>query len=136
MNEVRDSSGYPMRLLLDSHALWWAICDDPKLSDVARDFILNQVHKVYFSPVSLYEIEFKAHRGRMLPEAKVLSATVRESGFEEIELTAEHLVAAARLDWSHGDPWDRILLAQATLEGLMLLSIDKIFDEQTTARLW
>ena len=65
-----------------------------------------------------------------LPEA------VRSSGFCEVALTSLHLVHAARLDWNHGDPWDRILLAQARLEDMDLISADTAFDSQTERRLW
>ena len=59
-----------------------------------------------------------------------------ESGFREVGLASRHLLYAANLDWDHGDPWDRILLAQAVLEQMTLVSADKIFDELTNERLW
>ena len=62
--------------------------------------------------------------------------SLQESGIEEIGLTAPHLVHAARLEWEQGDPWDRILLAQATLEDMDLLSVDKVFDELTDRCMW
>ena len=58
------------------------------------------------------------------------------SGFVELGLTSRHLIHAARLDWDHGDPWDRILVAQATLEDLLLVSVDDKLDEQTDRRRW
>ena len=125
-----------MRALLDSHVLLWTLVDDPKLSKAARAHITDEDNEVFYSPVSLYELLFKAARGRMRPEAMVLLDAVRDSGLEELGLTTPHLVHAARLDWEHGDPWDRILLAQATLEGLGLISVDKVFDELTDRRIW
>ena len=125
-----------MRLLLDSHALLWALLDDPKLSETARAFVTDEGNEVFYSPVSLYELLFKATRGRMRPEAMLLLEAARESGIDELGLTTAHLVHAARLDWEHGDPWDRILLAQATLEDMDLVSIDKVFDELTDRRIW
>ena len=125
-----------MRLLLDSHALLWAVADDPKLSDKARALILSDDNDIFYSPVNLYEIVFKAGRGRMPAAAMHLPEAVRTSGFEELGLTSLHLVHAARLDWDHGDPWDRILLAQAGLEDMALISIDSVFDGQTERRLW
>ena len=125
-----------MRLLLDSHTLFWAISEDRKLSGKARRLILAADTDVFFSPVNLYEITFKAHRGRMPEAARHVPETALASGFEELALTSLHLVHAARLDWSHGDPWDRILLAQVHLEDLYLISADKVFDAQTERRLW
>ena len=125
-----------MRLLLDSHTLFWAVSEDRKLSDTAQRLILDEENDVFYSPVNLYEITFKAHRGRMPEAARHVPETALASGFEELALTSLHLVHAARLDWSHGDPWDRILLAQATLEDLHLVSVDEAFDARTDRRLW
>ena len=96
-----------MRLLLDSHVLLWTLLDDPKLSETARALVTNEGNEVFYSPVSLYELLFKATRGRMRPEAMLLLEAARDSGIEELGLTTPHLVHAARLDWQHGDPWDR-----------------------------
>ena len=125
-----------MRLLLDSHVLLWTLLDDPKLSDSARALVADEGNEVFYSPVSLYELLFKATRGRMQPEAMLLLDAARDSGIDELALATPHLVHAARLDWEHGDPWDRILLAQATLEDMGLLSVDRVFDELTDRRMW
>ena len=125
-----------MRLLLDSHTLFWAVSEDRKLSGTAQRLILDEENDVFYSPVNLYEITFKAHRGRMPEAARHVPETALASGFKELGLTSLHLVHAARLDWSHGDPWDRILLAQATLEDLYLVSVDEAFDARTDRRLW
>ena len=125
-----------VRLLLDSHALLWVLLDDPKLSETARSLVTDEGNEVFYSPVSLYELLFKAVRGRMRPEAMLLLEAARDSGIDELRLSTPHLVHAARLDWEHGDPWDRILLAQATLEDMDLVSVDKTFDEQTDRRIW
>ena len=125
-----------MRLLLDSHALLWALADNSKLSDKARTLVLDDDNDVFYSPVSLYELVFKASRGRLALEAIHLPDVARASGLEELSLTSAHLIHAARLDWDHGDPWDRILLAQATLEDMGLISVDEVFDVQTERRSW
>ena len=125
-----------MRLLLDSHALLWAVADDPRLSDKARALILDGDNDVFYSPVNLYEILFRASRGRISADAAHLLGALPASGFEEIGLASRHLIHAARLDWDHGDPWDRILLAQANLEDMGLISADKVFDMRTDRRSW
>ena len=105
------------------------------MSAKAQALILDDHNDIFYSPVSLYEIVFKASRGRMPAAAMHLTEAVRASGFGEVALTSLHMVHAARLDWDHGDPWDRILLAQARLEAMGLVSADRVFDSQTT-RLW
>ena len=125
-----------MRLLLDSHGLLWTLLDDPKLSESARAVVTDESNEVFYSPVSLYELLFKATRDRMRSEAMLLVEAARDSGIDELGFTTPHLVHAARLDWEHGDPWDRILLVQATLEDMDLLSVDKVFDELTDRRIW
>ena len=125
-----------MRLLLDSHTLLWAVYGSSQLSGNAQALILKDDNDVFYSPVSLYEIAFKASRGRMPAVAMYLPETARLSDFREVPVTSLHLVHAARLDWRHGDPWDRILLAQAILEDLDLISADRAFDSQTGRRIW
>ena len=110
--------------------------DDPRLSERARGLVLDDDDDVFYSPVSLYEMVFKAGRGRAPSEAMRLPEAVHASGFEMLGLTSLHLVHAARLDWDHGDPWDTILLAQVALENVALLSADEVFDAQTEQRLW
>ncbi len=125
-----------MRLLLDSHTLLWAMASHPRLSNRARDAIGDTANDVFFSPASLYELLYKAKRGRLRVEVPHLREVAIESGFSELVLTAGHLVHAANLDWDHGDPWDRILLAQAVMENMALVSTDKVFDALTSDRFW
>ena len=125
-----------MQLLLDSHALFWALSDDPRLSARARSAILDESNDIYYSAASLYELVFKAARGRMSQAALVLPESVAATGFGELGIVSAHLIHAARLDWDHGDPWDRVLLAQATLEDMTLVSADTIFDAVSETRFW
>lgn len=127
------STGY----LLDSHVVLWYLVDEPRLSESARAIVDEPSNRVLVSDVTLYELTSKAMRARppspllRLPdmlEASALTPTLPISG--------EALRTAATLDWSHGDPWDRVLLAQATLEDLMLVSKDAVFDAMGERRLW
>ena len=92
-----------MRLLLDSHVLWWAIRGLPRLSDELKRAYSTTTTRFSTAQSSLYEIAFKASRGRMPTAAMYLPEAVRFSDFREIPLTSLHLVYAARLDWGHGD---------------------------------
>ena len=72
----------------------------------------------------------------MSSAALTLPEAVAAAGFIELGTASGHLIHAARLDWDHGDPWDRILLAQARLEGMTLVSADAVFDAVSDASLW
>jgi PIN domain nuclease of toxin-antitoxin system len=125
-----------MRLLLDSHALYWAVTEDKRLSKKAADLILNEENEVFYSPFGFYEIMFKASRGRLPESALNLPAAVETAFYRELPLTTRHFIRAALLDWTHGDPWDRILYAQAMLEDMHIVSADRVFDEVTDRRVW
>ena len=127
------SAGY----LLDSHAVLWYLGDDSRLSDRVAELIAEPANRVLVSDVTLYELMFKAGRARLpshllrlpeLLEAAALTPTLPISG-EAVRL-------AATLDWAHGDPWDRLLLAQATLADFALVSKDLVFDAVSDRRLW
>lgn len=123
-----------MRLLLDTHSLLWILIGHSRISPSAKSAVYADTAEVFYSPVSLYELEFKANRGRA--PAFDLPKDAVDSGFIELTLTTEHILHAARIDWSHGDPWDRIVLAQAMLEDMRLVSVDHAFDTVTDRRLW
>lgn len=125
-----------MRALLDSHALFWAVADSARLSETSRAIILDQSNAVFFSPVNLYEMMFKAARGRAPDAALKLLAGAESAGFEEAHVATGHFVHAATFDWAHGDPWDRLLLAQAVIDDFAIISADRIFDEVTERRIW
>lgn len=126
-----------MRLLLDSHALLWMLTDAKRLAETARSALVEAGGgNVFYSPLSLYELMFKAHRGRVPAAALELPGAIEDAGLAELPPTARHFVRAAAIEWRHGDPWDRILLAQALLEDMHLVSADRLFDEVTERRIW
>ena len=125
-----------MRLLLDSHAMWWWLTDSPKLSAGLKQTLVDNPAAVHVSTVSYYEIGLKQQRGRLPGHPLEMREAIGADGFAELDLTAMHMVTASQLDWSHGDPWDRILAAQAIAEGLALVSVDKVFDTIAVERIW
>ncbi len=125
-----------MRLLLDSHALFWAVTVDKRLSKKAGALILSEEHEVFYSPLSFYEMMFKAKRGRIPASAVHLPAAAEAAFYAELPVTTRHLTRAAVLDWKHGDPWDRIIYAQAMLEDMHIISADRVFDQVTERRIW
>lgn len=111
-----------MRILLDTHVLiWWD--EGARLSREANRAI-RDAEQVYVSAVSGWEIAIKAALGRLHPKRTVADAVI-ESGFEELPVRLRHAEEIARLPSYHSDPFDRMLVAQARVEGLTLLTRDK-----------
>ena len=125
-----------MRLLLDSHAVYWWMAGSTRLSETARGLILDTDNDLLVSAVSIYEIELKARRGRVDLPPQELRAALRRNAVGDLAITHEHAEYAACLDWDHRDPWDRLLAAQARLEGCALVSIDEVFDGIGVVRRW
>lgn len=125
-----------MRLLLDSHAVYWWLTGSARLSATARNLILDRANTVLVSAVSIYEIELKAGRRKVNLPPQELRAALRRNAVEELPVTHGHAEYAALLDWEHRDPWDRLLAAQALLENCALVSVDRVFDATAVARRW
>ena len=125
-----------MRLLLDSHAVYWWVGGSRRLSEAARGLILDRSNDVLVSAVSVYELEWKARRSRIALPPQELRAALRRNAVEDLPITHDHADYAAQLDWDHRDPWDRILAAQARLENCSLISVDQVFDAIGVDRQW
>jgi PIN domain nuclease of toxin-antitoxin system len=117
-----------VRLLLDTHILLWVIAESRKLSRPAREFIGDPAHELAFSAVSLWEIAIKAGLRRADFQIDVGSVRKRlfDNGYSEIAATGAHAAALANLPLIHKDPFDRLLMAQATVEGLTLVTGDPV----------
>lgn len=114
-----------MSLLLDSHALLWALHAPERLRADARDVIRDPERAVYFSAASVWELELKAARGKLDLPDDWLDAAGR-TGFLELPVTAVDAWASARLPWHHADPFDRVLVAQALGRGLRIATRDPL----------
>lgn len=128
-----------MRLLLDTHALIWWLENDPQLSRPARAAISAANAQVLVSTASAWECAIKAPTGK-LPQAAPLLAAFRlilqREGFDLLDMSLDHILAAGALPQFHGDPFDRMLIAQALAEGLAFVSKDKELDRYGVKRLW
>ncbi|MEB3288444.1 MAG: type II toxin-antitoxin system VapC family toxin [Leptolyngbya sp.] len=117
--------------LLDTHILLWWIFNDPKLDEACRTIITNPSHRILVSSASAWEIATKYRIGK-LPAAKTLvatySATLKRANFEELAITANHTLRAGRLPIAHRDPFDRMLMAQAELENIPIITDDPAFQ--------
>ncbi len=118
-----------MKVLLDTHIAVWVILDSPRLSPRAHDLIAAPATEVYVSAVSLWEIAIKHALNRAGPNAMPISATearawFEASNFQSLPVTDAHAVAVDTLPPHHGDPFDRLLIAQARTEPMRLISHD------------
>lgn len=111
-----------MTLLLDTHVALWAITGDATLGEEFLDRLRHDPD-IFLSPVSVWEITIKQAAGKLAGPAD-LAERVRDMGFRELAVTHAHAIAAGRLPSHHRDPFDRMLVAQASTEGLTLVSRD------------
>ena len=112
-----------MQLLLNTHALLWWLNDDRKLGSSARAAITDASNVVFVSAASSWEIEVKRGRGKLAFDGDVADA-IERCGFLELSIAVSHTKVAAGLPHHHGDPFDRLLVAQARSEGLWLVTGD------------
>lgn len=117
-----------VRLLLDTHVLLWWLSDDRKLARNARDIIANSDNDVLVSSVSLWEISIKTALGRLEIELDDLENAILKNGFRSLSIGFRHAVTAGRLPNVHRDPFDRMLVAQASVEELRVVSHDRVFE--------
>lgn len=112
-----------MRILLDTHVYLWAVAGSPQLKQPARR-IIQAADEVHVSAASIWEIAIKTRLGKIEADAAELAAAIDASGFVELPVRAAHAAAVAGLELHHHDPFDRILIAQATVEPLRFLTSD------------
>ena len=114
-----------LRLLLDTHAFVWCLSDVPRLAEGARKAIADPRNDVFVSAVTGWEISVKRAKGHMTAPDNLL-AMVEKKGFIHLPLTFHHAEQAGHLPMHHRDPVDRMLIAQAQAEGLVLVTRDAL----------
>ena len=128
-----------MRLLLDTHTLLWWLDGDRRLTRRARQAIGNASNVVLVSAASAWEIATKVRIGK-LPGATDVAADIpgclTSQKFDSLDISVLHAQRAGRLPGEHRDPFDRMLIAQAQIEDLPIVSNDNVFDSYGVARLW
>jgi len=117
-----------MKLLLDTHVLLWAAGNSQRLPEATRVLLLDQHNDLVFSVASLWEIVVKSGLGRddFRVDAALLRRELRINSYEELPIGADHVLAVANLPPLHKDPFDRLLIAQATVEGMTLITTDPL----------
>jgi PIN domain nuclease of toxin-antitoxin system len=128
-----------VRLLLDTHALLWWLDGDRRLSRTARRHMADEDNLVLVSAATAWEITTKARIGRLpgaLPVAEDVAGAVAGQGFTALDITILHAQRAGRLPGDHRDPFDRMLIAQAQLEDVPIVSNETVFDGYGVTRIW
>ena len=123
-----------MNLLLDTHILLWWLADDPGLSEKQRSAIADPANVVYVSAASAWEIAIKKALGKLIAPND-LGAALIASELEQLPITVTHAEAVGDLPLHHRDPFDRMLIAQAGVEDLTVVTGDPIFAQYEVRRL-
>ena len=128
-----------MRLLLDTHSLLWFLLGDKALSESAKQMILDPDHEKLVSPASYWEIAIKVSIGKDTlhqPFEAFWSHGLKQTGFQVLPIEVHHAAIVSTLPFLHRDPFDRLLIAQATADNLTIVSSDKQFDSYGVPRIW
>src|SRR5262245_46419677 len=117
-----------MRLLLDTHVLLWWLSDNRKLTKTAREVIAKPDNDVLVSSASVWEVAIKTALGRIEIELDDLEDAIARNGFRSLPIAFRHAVTTGHLPAVHRDPFDRMLVAQASVEELRIVSHDRVFE--------
>jgi PIN domain nuclease of toxin-antitoxin system len=122
--------------LLDTHTILWWVMDDRRLSRTARAAIRDPDNELFASACAAYEIAYKQKLGRLYPLPNALPRQLQREGISVLPISLDHALAAAELPGPHRDPWDRIMMAQASAEGLTVATVDPVFSDYGVPVLW
>lgn len=128
-----------MRLLLDTHAMYWYIEGDPQLSATARTLIQDASNDILISPASYWEIAIKVGLGKWTLNRAYedfMDLALNKYGFGVLPILPTHTAAVIGLPFHHKDPFDRLLVAQALVEKIAIVSNDPALDAYGITRLW
>src|SRR5262249_44817102 len=133
---VRGRGPVTTRLLLDTHALLWALGDPRRLPALVVDSLRDPDNDVYVSAVSTWEIAIKAALGKLEADLAATVRALRAADFEELPITIAHTVRVRTLPDQHRDPFDRLLVAQALEDGLTIVTHDPLVAAYPVSTLW
>ncbi|MEX2183953.1 MAG: type II toxin-antitoxin system VapC family toxin [Chloroflexota bacterium] len=129
-----------MRVLIDTHVfLWWASERGARVSEWARELLGDGTNQVSMSMASAWEIAIKVGSGRMVPPEPIeryLPDRLRHHGFDLMSIELPHVLRAGELPRLHGDPFDRMIVAQAQIEGLPILTADPAISRYDVETIW
>lgn len=128
-----------MRVLIDAHVFIWWVLDRPNMSERCREIVGDEDNTILLSVASAYEIAYKATQGRLTlpdPPDEYVRERVLANGFDALSIHLSHMLRAATLPRIHGDPFDRMLVAQAQIEGLPILTADPAISLYDVETIW
>ena len=128
-----------MRLLLDTHALFWSLEASVKLSPAALTAIQDPLNDRLLSAATVWELSIKVGQGKLalsLPYRQWIEKAITDLKLTILPVTVEYADRQSTLPWHHKDPFDRLLIAQALVEGIPIISVDVAFDPYGVTRIW
>jgi len=128
-----------MKVLLDTHAMYWYIEGDPQLGSGAHNVIQDASNEVLISPASYWEIAIKLSIGKWQlnrPYEQFVSLGLGQYGFQILPILPSHTAHLVSMPFHHRDPFDRLLLAQSIVEKIAIVSSDGSFDAYGITRIW
>jgi PIN domain nuclease of toxin-antitoxin system len=128
-----------MNLLVDSHTLIWAVDDPSRLSAAAIAALRDPANELFLSAATVWEIGIKVSLGKLalsLPYRDWMHRAIADLNLSLLPVTVDYSAAQAGLPWSHRDPFDRLLIAQALVDSLSIVSADVQFDAYGITRVW
>ncbi|MGH9855820.1 MAG: type II toxin-antitoxin system VapC family toxin [Blastocatellia bacterium] len=128
-----------MKLLLDTHTLLWFVLGDAQLSATGRQLIEDTANTKFVSPAAYWEVAIKISIGKYAlnePYETFMDRAIRQNGFFILPIEPRHTALLTNMPFHHRDPFDRLMIAQAMVEGLALVSADAAFDAYSVQRFW
>ncbi len=128
-----------MRHLVDTQAMYWYAAGDPQLSTTAQTVIQDASNEILISPASYWEIAIKVSLGKWVlhrPYEEFMDACLNQYGFRILPIEPQHTAPLTTLPFHHKDPFDRLIVAQALVEGIPVISSDAQLDAYGITRLW
>ena len=128
-----------MKLLLDTHTFLWFVLNDPSLSPIARDLIIDSLNEICLSPATHWEIAIKISIGKYQlpgPFESWINTQIQTNDVQILPIEVAHTALVTTLPFHHKDPFDRLLISQSLVEKVSIISIDGIFDSYGVSRLW
>lgn len=128
-----------MKIMMDTHVFLWWIWNSENLSNRSREILLDEEHEFYLSVASMWELSIKVGLGKLAlakPVDRFLSDHLASNDFNRLNITLPHVAGVSTLPLHHRDPFDRLLVSQALVEGMPILGADRIFDSYGVERLW
>jgi PIN domain nuclease of toxin-antitoxin system len=128
-----------MRLLLDTHTFIWFVTDNPRLSLTAKALIEDEYNEKLLSIASIWEMAIKHSLGKLnfeLPFMVFIEQQMLQNSMSLLNVQISHLNVVANLSLHHRDPFDRLIIAQAMVEQIPIVGVDKVLDSYSVQRLW